>query len=195
MIRVLGPTCDRSHDNRFALKRHTAASRANPGRATWMKNRAPARPRGGCCGRADDQVVKIIWRQADRRAWGTLNCTSVPAVRRVLDPRIVAPDRSPAAVRGWGSRSARHHRRTRRNEPRGVAPSPSRLLAAIPERPSATGIRSDPIASQPRVRAPGRPATRITAIWPRMPRCREPILLVSRSSPTCSFAPAWSIAR
>src|SRR5271169_7202386 len=52
------------------------------------------------------------------------------------------------AGRGW--RSARHHKRLRWKAPRGVAPSPSRLLALMPVRPSATGNASGPAVSTPR---------------------------------------------
>jgi len=42
-----------------------------------------------------------------------------------------------------------------RKLPRGVPPSPSRLLALMPPRPSATGRASIPAMSQPRLESPG----------------------------------------
>src|SRR3954469_16215502 len=56
---------------------------------------------------------------------------------------------------GLGTRSARHHSRLSRKVPRGVPPSPSRLLALIPPRPSATGRAVGPAISHPRVENPG----------------------------------------
>src|SRR5262249_26371578 len=53
------------------------------------------------------------------------------------------------------------HRRIGRNRPRGVAPSPSNLLARIPPRPSTTGSASGPASRMPRVGLPGRARTRI----------------------------------
>ena len=47
------------------------------------------------------------------------------------------------------------------DRPRGVPPSPSRLLATIPARPSATGRVKDPALKMPRVLAPDRARTRI----------------------------------
>src|SRR5215470_16404988 len=58
-------------------------------------------------------------------------------------------------VVGRGCLSARHHSRLSRKLPRGVPPSPSRLLALIPPRPSATGRVSRPAMSQPRLVSPG----------------------------------------
>lgn len=66
-------------------------------------------------------------------------------------------------VGGGGPRSARHHRRTKRKRPRGVAPSPSRLLALMPDRPSATGMFAAPTTSQPWLRFPGRGRTKMLA--------------------------------
>src|SRR6266542_5312194 len=66
-----------------------------------------------------------------------------------------------SSVGGCGWRSARHHRRTSRNRPRGVAPSPSNLLARMPPRPSTTGIARGPASRMPRVRLPGLVRTRI----------------------------------
>jgi hypothetical protein len=58
-------------------------------------------------------------------------------------------------VAGRECLSARHHSRLRRNAPRGVAPSPSRLFALMPPLPSATGKASVPAVSQPRRESPG----------------------------------------
>src|SRR5215470_12406622 len=62
-------------------------------------------------------------------------------------------------VVGRGCLSARHHSCRSRKLPRGVPPSPSRLLALIPPRPSATGNASIPAMSHPRL---GSPALRRT---------------------------------
>src|SRR5712671_2678877 len=64
-------------------------------------------------------------------------------------------------VGGFGKRSLRHHSRTSRKRPRGVAPSPSRLSARMPERPRTTGTTFWPARRRPSVRRPGRVRTRI----------------------------------
>src|SRR5262249_1936796 len=64
-------------------------------------------------------------------------------------------------VGGRLARSARHQRRSRRNRPRGVAPSPSNLLARMPVRPSTTGTARLPPSNTPRLRSPGRTRIRI----------------------------------
>ena len=112
----------------------------------------------------DDEVVEVVlppqavaWfigRAAERAV--------VAAVSGIFAPGKVGCDalhRQEGRGRGW--RSARHHSRTSRNRPRGVAPSPSILLARMPARPSTTGMASGPASSTPRVRVPGRVRTRI----------------------------------
>src|SRR5262245_63189608 len=69
--------------------------------------------------------------------------------------------RAGSKVGGCRWRSARHHRRIGRNRPRGVAPSPSNLLARMPPRPSTTGSARGPASRMPRVGLPGRARTRI----------------------------------
>src|SRR5262249_59355406 len=71
--------------------------------------------------------------------------------------------RAGSAVLGKESRSGRHHNRTGRNEPRGVPPSPSRLLALIPPRPSATGTHQEPARRKPCDGRPGRGLTWMVA--------------------------------
>src|SRR5262249_38892788 len=76
--------------------------------------------------------------------------------------------------------SARHHRRTRRNRPRGVAPSPSNLLARMPPRPSTTESERGPTVRMPRVRLPGRARTRIReSAFRRMQRPSKPVVEAS----------------
>src|SRR5262245_13304040 len=58
-------------------------------------------------------------------------------------------------VIGRGTRSARHQSLRSRKVPRGVPPSPSRLLALMPPRPIATGMARGPAVSHPRVGWPG----------------------------------------
>ena len=103
--------------------------------------------------------------------------------------------RTGRAVNGRGWRSARHHSRTRRKAPRGVAPSPSNLLALMPARPSATGSVSAPAVSQPCVGRPGRGRTKILARVRFFIRCRIltwPSLPARRLWPKYQFALALS---
>ena len=115
----------------------------------------------------DDKIVEVVI-PPQPVAWfigRPVEWAIVAAVGDILAPRdcrLDAPYRQQGPRRA--ARSARHHRRTRRNRPRGVAPSPSRLFARMPERPSATGIASPPAMRRPRVRSPGRPRTRMIEI-------------------------------
>ena len=79
-------------------------------------------------------------------------------------------------VVGRGCLSARHQSCLRRKLPRGVPPSPSRLLALMPPRPSATGNASIPAMSQPRLESPALRRTvmrdkdrlgTVTDYWPK----------------------------
>jgi len=79
-----------------------------------------------------------------RRSWGSSHQPSAELIRC-----------TGREVTGRGCLSARHHNRERRNAPRGVPPSPSRLFALMPPRPSATGNASIPAVSQPRRESPG----------------------------------------
>jgi len=93
--------------------------------------------------------------------------------------------RAGTKVRGRSIRSGRHHSRSGRNRPRGVAPSPSRLLALMPARPSATGTTNGPACSKPCDRRPGRARTaisrrnilriRFTHPGKQIPNCRLPL--------------------
>src|SRR6202162_3370264 len=80
---------------------------------------------------------------------------------------------SRVAGRGW--RPLRHHSRLSRKVPRGVAPSPSRLLALMPPRPSATGSASGPAVGPPRLGAPAPEAVRIL----RKNGCKAPIIMLT----------------
>ena len=114
----------------------------------------------------DDEIVEMIVAAQPvaglaRRRAGPAGCSGGqrdPRTRR----RSGRSRRTGSAVAGRGSRSARHHSRSGRNVPRGVPPSPSRLLARIPPRPSATGITLAPALSQPRLGSPAAGRTRIS---------------------------------
>ena len=80
-----------------------------------------------------DEIVEIVL--AHQPSSGHIRCTGNDVVgRRCL--------------------SARHQSCLSRKLPRGVPPSPSRLLALMPPRPSATGNASIPAMSQPRLESP-----------------------------------------
>src|SRR6516164_8572122 len=101
-------------------------------------------------------------------------------------------------VRGRGARSARHHRRKIRNRPCGVAPSPSRLLARMPVRPSTTRIARPPTNRIPCLPPGGRRRTRTSektnlCIGLRYMSGARPRWRRGRS-PACSFSPQCSTA-
>ena len=111
----------------------------------------------------DDQIVEVVG-AAEPVAW---------FIGRAPERSVVAPvggsshqasfgpmRRTGSQRRGRGRRSARHHSRSGRNRPRGVPPSPSRLSARTPARPSATGMANGPANSQPCDLRPGRALTR-----------------------------------
>ena len=107
----------------------------------------------------DDEIVELVGAPQPvaglaGRAAGPAGCNGGRAGPRT-SRRPAGCGRTGRWVAGRGARSARHHSRRSRNVPRGVPPSPSRLLARIPPRPSATGSASGPAISQPRVRCPG----------------------------------------
>ena len=93
--------------------------------------------------------------------------------------------RTGSCVLGRATRSARHHTRRSRKVPRGVPPSPSRLLARMPPRPSATGRASGPANSQPRVRWPGFARTRIVLNVTLRMGCKALALLCPNAIPEC----------
>jgi hypothetical protein len=72
--------------------------------------------------------------------------------------------RAGSEVGGRANRSARHHSRSARKCPRGVPPSPSRLFALTPPRPSATGRYQGPARIRP---CEGRPGSTLTRMVPR----------------------------
>ena len=95
---------------------------------------------------------------------------------------------------------SRHHSRTGRNTPRGVPPSPSRLFARTPPRPSVTGKACGPAVSQPRMRVPDAARTWIAL---RLERCilalharsRWLLRIESIARGACAFSPECSTSR
>src|SRR5450759_4558887 len=119
---------------------------------------APGHARARVVVDLDDEVVeRVLAREPVGLGAGRqLDRPIVMTVTGVLAPAVVAPMRRTGnSVAGRGCRSARHHNRVSRKVPRGVAPSPSRLLALMPARPSATGNASGPACSTPRAGCAG----------------------------------------
>ena len=110
----------------------------------------------------DEEVVEVVV-APEPVAWFIGRAPERPVVApvgRVLAPGVAGRCGAPAAASAAGNwRSARHHSRSGRKRPRGVPPSPSRLSARMPARPSATGMASGPANSQPCDRRPGRERT------------------------------------
>jgi len=111
-----------------------------------------------------DEIIEMVLppQPVAGRSLDEPNRPVVAPVGRVLAPgvrRLIL--RTGRPVRGRGPRSARHHTRSGRKRPRGVAPSPSTLFALTPQRPSATCRRSGPATSHPRLRSPA-PAVTVT---------------------------------
>ena len=113
----------------------------------------------------DDEVVEAIvppepvaWFIGRPPEWAV-----IAAVRGIFAPCQVGRD-PPRRQKGRGPRGAvgPPPQAESRKRPRGVPPSPSRLLARMPDRPRTTGIASGPASSTPRRRSPGRVRTRIT---------------------------------
>ena len=124
-----------------------------PGDMDEHRAAASGDPRPGVVADLDDEVVERIRAPKPVRgaSLGARRPACCSAGRRGLrtSRRCGRMRRTGSPVRGRGMRSARHHNRRSTKVPRGVPPSPSRLLALIPPRPSATGRANGPAISQP----------------------------------------------
>ena len=182
-----------SRRNAAAVKRHAAGGRrkARPGHVHEHGAAAAGDPRPGVVVELDDEIVETVG--APEPVAGMIGLEPerlvVVAVARVFAPAVVAAgcgrDRQ---VRARPRRAVgAPPQPPSRNVPRGVPPSPSRLLARMPPRPSATGSASGPASSQPRVRCPGLARTRRLV--------SNEAISHQLANGACSFIPECSISR
>ena len=160
MIRVLGPTCDRSHDNRLRSSATQPAVEPNPGRATWMKT---ALPRPATRGRAGYPQLH--------------DCTDGrPGPRST---RRCARSASPAAA--YVDEAAGRHATTGAPGETSLAASLRRLLACWPRSRSGRVPRESVATQSPASRV----SARLAGSPPESPRSGLECCVVV--NPSCSY--------